>query len=351
MLSRSRRFGRSGFTLIELLVVIAVIAVLVSMLLAALSGARRQARLTVCMNSMSTMGKTLGTYAATFQDRIYAFSWTGDTKQSRWSDLNAHKGDDLIAASDQAVDILRRRGDREDIKQLKNLIPHPVLTHLIVQDFLTARIPEAEAICPEDKPRRAWAKDPKAFDRGEITPYPNKPSVIGPGTNFGKIWPYTSSYLTVVATFEKTPGSIVQLEDLLYLYYPSVARLGGNKIGDVVFPSGKVLTYDNIQRHYGKQQSYWGYDDVRLPLTFFDASVRVKLVGESNPGWDPRVPTTTNVLRITYSPEAKDPKATWQPPARSANGIDSIVGRFSWTRGGLRGVDFGGSEINTGQMK
>ncbi len=338
----------AGFTLIELLVVIAIIAILVSLLLGAIAGARKTARLTVCMNSMSTMGKTLGTYAATFQDRIYAFSWTRTTKQSTWAELNNHASDDLLAASDQAIDILRRRAGREDIKRINNLIPHPFLTHLIVQDFLTSRLPGKEVICPEDKARSDWASDPLAFDRKEILPYPGG-GFIGAGTNFGKLWPYTSSYQTVVATYEHTPGSIIQAADLLYYYYPQISRLGGNKLADCSFPSQKVLTYDNIQRHYGKQQSYWGYDDVRLPLTFFDASVSIRLVGDSNPGWDPANRTKNTPLIFKYQPDTSSSATQWQPRARSASGTDDIKGRFSWTRGAIRGVDYGGGEIGTGQ--
>jgi len=340
----------SGFTLIELLVVIAIIALLVSLLLGAISGARKAARLTVCMNNMSTMGKTLGTYAATFQDRIYAFSWTKTTKQSTYTDLNNHANDDLLAAADQALDILRRRASREDIKKINNIIPHPFLTHLVVQDFLTARLPGKEVICPDDKPRNAWASDPYAFDRKEVVPYPGG-GQIGAGTNFGKIWPYTSSYLTVVATFEKVPGSIWQAQDLLYFYRPDISKLGGNRLGDCIFPSQKVLTYDNIQRHYGKQQTYWAYDDVRLPLTFFDSSVRVRTVGDSNLGWDPTRPKENVPLTIRYRPDTSPALSVWQPPARSSAGYDDFPGRFSWTRGGLRGVDYAGSEISTGQPK
>ena len=85
-----------------------------------------------------------------------------------------------------------------------------------------------------------------------------------------------------------------------------------------------------------------------MPLTFFDASVRIKSVGESNPGWDPGNPTSKKPLTINYTPDVSRPETTWQPPPRTPP-TDKFVGRFSWTRGGIRGVDFGGSEINTGQ--
>lgn len=112
VLCQPRQLRQSrAFTLIELLVVIAVVAVLVSLLLGTVNLTHKSARHTVCQSNMRTMGTTVGTYSSTFQDRIYAFTWNKDTRQSAWDDLNNHDND-LTAAADQAVDILRRRADR-----------------------------------------------------------------------------------------------------------------------------------------------------------------------------------------------------------------------------------------------
>jgi len=339
--------GRRAFTLIELLVVIAIVSLLMSMLMTAVVHARKTARMLTCMNNMSVMGKTVETYGSVFGDRVYTFSWRKNTKQSQWSDLNNHNNDDLVAASDQAVDILRRRADRPDFPKLTNWLPHIANTHLVLLDFLNARLPDPQVLCPEDRYRIAWGREPDLFQKKMVIPYPGGP--FGAGSAFGNVWPYSASYNNVMASSERSVGGIFQGTQLLYYYYPGLIKMGGNKLSDVTFPSQKVLTTDTIQRHYGKQATYWGYDDVRIPLTFFDASVRIKLVGESNLGWNPTKPEKDKPLIFDYKPDKTPSEQVWEPPTRSGNNKDPVFGRFLWTRGGLKGIDFGGGEINTGQ--
>lgn len=59
-----------AFTLIELLVVVAIIALLISLLLPGLSRAREQAKSTVCLSNMRSLGLAVATYLQTNQDRF-----------------------------------------------------------------------------------------------------------------------------------------------------------------------------------------------------------------------------------------------------------------------------------------
>ena len=99
--AKTHRAHRGAFTLIELLVVIAIIALLVSLILPALGAAKRAGRLAVCESNLRQYGTAAASYAADFQDRIFAFTWrTTDQNLSDFPDLNwTYQYDTQAAAS------------------------------------------------------------------------------------------------------------------------------------------------------------------------------------------------------------------------------------------------------------
>jgi prepilin-type N-terminal cleavage/methylation domain-containing protein len=92
-----RRFSsQAGFTLIELLVVVAIIAVLASLLLPALSRARRAVKLTTCTNSLKQVGLGIAMYTDAHNDYVPGYYWSGGSIGSYCTDA---KGNNLVIGS------------------------------------------------------------------------------------------------------------------------------------------------------------------------------------------------------------------------------------------------------------
>jgi hypothetical protein len=321
------------------------------------------------------MATAMNSYATEYQDKVAAFTITPRTANLlTFADLRAQaQGDDLTAASAQAVDILRRRADRDDIAPIDNWIPHVLYSHLVLQDYLASRLPERSVVCPEDANRLRWQTQPLLFGTAaaaSLAPVPS--NATDPSS--GKRWPYSSSYEIVPAAYSPdwaitTPGSerstVTQAgEHRLYrfaLAAPATVNqnmMGRRKLSEVQFPAQKVFLYDSASRHFGKRQFFYAHAQARAPVAAFDASVVTRNTGvpawndnaDMNPGADPANVFSTNgppaspgfPLQFTYNPEP------WEP-AKLNGGYgtpgDNVVGFHRWTRGGLSGIDFGGSEV------
>ncbi|MBL8761356.1 MAG: prepilin-type N-terminal cleavage/methylation domain-containing protein [Phycisphaerae bacterium] len=332
-----------GFTLIELLVVIAIIALLIGILLPALGGARRSGRRVACESNLSQLGKAHATYQVDFQNRIAGYSWTaGKNYQTEYSDLQ-NPNSDVQAAADQAVYILRKRADRLDINRVSQRLPHRQYSHLVLAEYLTQKLPEKSMACPEDRTLLGWQGDPRN------PPNPPRP---GPDPDYDKMWPYSSTYQIVPQTWCADQG--LGTGQTTYTQYPQdhnlflVGTLGlaKRRASEVFYPSGKVLVFEFYARHE-KKPLFFAYPDAKVPLLFFDASVRTRVTGEANVGFRPNQPKSANPTIMDYNPQILG----FEPPTRSGANKESVIGYYRWTRGGLKGIDYGGSEINTGQPK
>jgi prepilin-type N-terminal cleavage/methylation domain-containing protein len=358
----------NGFTLIELLVVIAIIALLIGILLPALSEARKSGRLTVCQSNMRSMATAMNSYATEYQDKIPSFTITNRTANLlSFPDLRAQAaGDDLQAASAQAVDILRRRADREDIAPIDGWIPHVLYNHLVLQDYLASRLPERSVVCPEDANRLRWQSQPLLFGTAAVSALAPVPSNAGDAAT-GKRWPYSSSYEFVPAAYSPDRGdgarsTITQAGSHRFYRFSNAGLtqniLGRRKLSEVQFPAQKVFIYDSAARHFSKRPFFYAVAQARAPVAAFDASVVTRTTGvpawndnaDMNPGADPANPVSSAgppaspgfPLQYSYEPE------TWEP-AKLNGGFgtpgDNVVGFHRWTRGGLSGIDFGGNEV------
>lgn len=327
-----------AFTLIEVLVVIAIIALLIGILLPSLNAARHAGRHSICLSNLGQLARASATYAVDFQDRIPTYTWEPGKKNSSYPDLN-YAPSWSTAQMDQAVDILRRRADREDIPRLTGRIPHRRYTHLIVNDYMSQQLPEFSMACPEDKVLQDWQRNP----RDEALLPPGEPA-------FHKMWPYSSSYQFVPAAWAADTGgsggsTVTQYTGDHNLFWMGSKPLGKRKLGEVEFSMAKVMAFDFHDRHSSKHQFYHAYPQATAPMAMFDGSARAVRTADSNFGFKPDQPSDPAATFYYYSPSILQ----FEPPTLSGLPQELVAGHYRWTRGGLRGVDFGMAEIDTGQ--
>jgi hypothetical protein len=335
------KISRRGFTAVELAAAVAVTAALCIFVLLTGANQRRLARLGEDLAHLKELGAATGQYAQDAADRFWGFSWVRGQAPVDPNDPNAvgltFAFSDMQAAANQAVYIMRRRGNMPQVPAIISWTPHPLYTHLVIEDYLEKSLPWRAVISSADRWRLKWAADRDCF----LATCNSCQPVGSEATN--RRWIFSSSYQPGVAFFDLSPrGSRISQQGVnynLYTFGPT-ALFGGCQMSAVLFPSQKVLLADQNARHFGARQPYCTHDEARLPLLMADGSVPVRSAADANPGWDPNSTSPTSVTHFTYLPN----NACWDPPALNPSAGDQVLGRFRYTRNGVAGRDFGGPQ-------
>jgi prepilin-type N-terminal cleavage/methylation domain-containing protein len=342
-----RNDKRAAFTLIELLVVIAIIALLISILLPSLGKARKAARTTLCHSNMRQFGEALHNYACDWKATSSAFSWKPGAAYSQWPELNGG-GSYVASHANQAVDIVRRAtqhlGDGYYTPFADRMVDRN-FGHLPLEDggYFSEKIPEPATACPEDRNTLIWQRNVNDYAAGLADTGDPDPASSVP---FKKLLPFWSTYQFVPNSWspEHQPSPLFQASGapgyhLLYYYSPGTI-MGNRSIADVNFPSQKVWIFDLFDRHFSARTMWHAYPDSSQPLLFFDCSVSIRKTRDANAGWNPLNPLGAPTVYQYYPTQ-------FEPPTLSGATADLVQGVFRWTRGGIRGLDFGGTEIRT----
>ncbi|MCB9844594.1 MAG: prepilin-type N-terminal cleavage/methylation domain-containing protein [Phycisphaeraceae bacterium] len=345
---------RRAFTLIELLVVIAIIAILIAILLPALGEARKTARRTLCLSNLKQQGTAHAGYQAEYQNNIASFTWQAGNYQTQYADLRTANSS-LGYTMNQATDILRRRSIFDPgWGKLTERVPHRRYNHLVLLDYLAARLPEALVVCPEDRMQLSWhelvVRASTTGNKDDLIP--QEVTTLVSDQIFNQMWPFGSSYQIVPAAYspDMKVGSQLTIDQAGGTHnlfsVPDNCPLGRRRYDEVSFPSQKVVQFEFHDWHSHRVPVFYAYEKAKSGVLYFDGSASPVETQFTNLGFVPNAPTRPIPSYFLYAPNSYG----FEPPTLNGNVTERVTGHYRWTRGGLRGVDVDSTEIDTGQL-
>jgi hypothetical protein len=214
-------------------------------------------------------------------------------------------------------------------------------SHLIFNDYMNYRLPEKAMACPEDRILLDWQANHR------------NPSPIPPGSPaWQKMWPFSTTYQIVPVAWAEDKiragrSTVEQYYNDHNLFWMGSLPLGRRTMNDVNFPSSKVFWFEFHDRHSAKRDLFYAYDNAASTQVFFDGSASANVSKDCNKGFTPNVPQSRSFTIMEYAPGILG----FEPPTQSGRPTDVVTGYYRWTRGGLRGIDYGAREIDTGQIR